>query len=88
MSGEGKELVRLAFPSINTNCHAFYSGIIIGASSLAQLKTNCAYLKKGPLPEDVLKALDTAWRIAKAETPEYWHLKLEYSYDTQKSLFQ
>lgn len=33
-------------------------GVIIGCSSLAQLESNLADFEKGPLPEDVLAALD------------------------------
>lgn len=62
-------------------------GIIIGISNRAQLKGNLDALDKGPLPEDVLKALDEAWLIAKVETPVYWHLDLKYTYDTRKALF-
>ncbi|KAG9092965.1 hypothetical protein FRC06_011725 [Ceratobasidium sp. 370] len=47
-------------------------GIIIGASSVAQLEQNCADSAKGPLPEEVLEALDTAWDKVGAECPPYW----------------
>jgi aflatoxin B1 aldehyde reductase len=33
-------------------------GVIIGCSSLKQLEDNLADFQKGPLPEDVLEALD------------------------------
>ncbi|KAF1815615.1 Aldo/keto reductase [Eremomyces bilateralis CBS 781.70] len=62
-------------------------GIIIGVSSINQLKGNLADLEKGPLPEEVVKALDEAWLINKATTANYWHLDLKYTYDTQKALF-
>ena len=62
-------------------------GVIVGVSSFEQLQGNLDDLEKGPLPEDVVEALDQAWMIAKATTPNYWHLALEYSYDTQKALF-
>jgi aflatoxin B1 aldehyde reductase len=62
-------------------------GIIIGVSSLDQLKGNLTDLEKGPLPEEVVQALDQAWLVAKATAPDYWHLKLEYTYDTVKSTF-
>lgn len=51
-------------------------GIIIGVSSVAQLDANLKDCEKGPLPEDVVKALDQAWLVAKADTPNYWHLDL------------
>ena len=62
-------------------------GIILGASSIAHLDSNLSDLEKGPLPEDVLQALDRAWMIAKVNTPNYWHLDLAYTYDTKKVLF-
>ncbi|KAI0187031.1 aflatoxin B1 aldehyde reductase member 3 [Astrocystis sublimbata] len=62
-------------------------GIIIGISSYDQLDGNLDAIEKGPLPEDVVKALDEAWDIAKAEAPNYWHKDLVYTYDTQKALF-
>jgi aflatoxin B1 aldehyde reductase len=62
-------------------------GIIIGVSSLTQLKQNLELLEKGPLPEEVVKALDEAWLVAKSTTAPYWHLDLKYTYDTEKALF-
>ena len=61
-------------------------GIIIGVSSQQQLEQNLADLEKGPLPEEVLKALDEAWLIAKPTTANCWHGELEYKYDTKKAL--
>ena len=63
-------------------------GVIIGVSSFNQLESNLKDLEKGPLPQDVIKALDEAWLITKATTPQYWHLSLDYKYDTQKALFK
>lgn len=63
-------------------------GIIIGVSSLAQLEGNLKDVNKGPLPEEVVKVLNEAWLLCKATTPNYWHLDLNYTYDTQKSLFR
>ncbi|KAH6986125.1 NADP-dependent oxidoreductase domain-containing protein [Ilyonectria sp. MPI-CAGE-AT-0026] len=62
-------------------------GILIGASSLAQLESNLNDLEKGPLPEDVVTALDEAWLLSKADTANYWHGDLDYTYDVQASLF-
>ena len=62
-------------------------GIIIGASSLAQLESNLDSVEKGPLPADVVQALDEAWGVSKADTADYWHGELEYGYDTHKALF-
>ncbi|OAT00173.1 uncharacterized protein BDCG_16500 [Blastomyces dermatitidis ER-3] len=41
-------------------------GIIVGVSSFEQLQANLADIEKGPLPEEVVKALDEAWLVAKA----------------------
>jgi len=62
-------------------------GVIIGASSLAQLESNITDLEKGPLPDDVVQALDEAWLIAKATTADFWHGELKYTYNTQEALF-
>ncbi|KKP04146.1 aldo/keto reductase [Trichoderma harzianum] len=62
-------------------------GIIIGVSSIAQLENNLDNVEKGPLPEEVVKALDEAWAISKAESTNYWHGDLEYTYDPIKVLF-
>ena len=63
-------------------------GVIIGVSSLDQLKSNLADLEKGPLPDEVIKVLDEAWMITKPTTANYWHLDLKYTYDTQEALFK
>jgi len=44
-------------------------------------------LEKGPLPDEVVQALDEAWNVSKADTPNYYHLDLKYTYDTRKALF-
>ena len=62
-------------------------GIIIGASSIGQLENNITDLEKGPLPEDVVQALDEAWLIAKPTTADFWHGELKYTYNTQEALF-
>ena len=61
-------------------------GILLGVSSLDQLKGNLADVEKGPLPEDVVKAIDQAWLVSKAEAPNYWHGQVQYGYDTRKAL--
>lgn len=63
-------------------------GVIIGVSSIGQLESNLKDLEKGPLPDAVVKALDEAWLIAKPTTPNYWHLDLAYTYNTQEALFK
>ncbi|KAI9369196.1 NADP-dependent oxidoreductase domain-containing protein [Aspergillus egyptiacus] len=63
-------------------------GIIIGVSSFSQLESNLEDVQKGPLPEEVVEALDKAWLITKPTTPNYWHLDLKYTYNTQEALFK
>jgi aflatoxin B1 aldehyde reductase len=62
-------------------------GIITGFSSFAQLETNLTDLQKGPLPAEVVDALDSAWGQSQADSNSFWHGKLEYGYDTTKVLF-
>jgi aflatoxin B1 aldehyde reductase len=62
-------------------------GVVMGVSSFSQLKSNLAALQKGPLPQDVVDALDQAWLISKPTTTNYWHLELKYTYDTMAALF-
>ncbi|KAI1874323.1 uncharacterized protein JN550_002902 [Neoarthrinium moseri] len=62
-------------------------GVIIGISSLEQLDGNLDALENGPLPDDVVQALDQAWKITKADAPNYWHKELAYTYDTKEALF-
>ncbi len=47
-------------------------GIVVGVSSMSQLKINLTDLEKGPLPEDVVQTLDLAWQITKASSTTYW----------------
>ncbi|KAJ8097669.1 NADP-dependent oxidoreductase domain-containing protein [Lipomyces tetrasporus] len=56
-------------------------GIIIGVSSLEQLQDNINAIESGPLPEDVVVALDAAWKVVKSDVSPYWNGKLVYSYD-------
>lgn len=63
-------------------------GVIIGISSKQQLESNLADIEKGPLPDEVLKVLDQAWLVTKPTAANYWHGKLEYTYDTQKALLE
>ncbi|KAF2729736.1 Aldo/keto reductase [Polyplosphaeria fusca] len=62
-------------------------GLVIGASSISQLKNNLEVIERGPLPKEVVDVLDRGWRIAKGQAPEYWHLDLNYTYDTCEELF-
>ncbi|OPB45260.1 short chain dehydrogenase/reductase [Trichoderma guizhouense] len=56
-------------------------GVIFGVSKISQLDQNILDLQKGPLPEEVVKALDAAWIIAKGTSPNPWHTPLEYTYE-------
>ncbi len=47
--------------------------IIIGASNVAHMEQNMVDLEKGPLPQDVLKALDEGWERVKGISLKYWH---------------
>lgn len=47
--------------------------LIIGASSTGHLEENLKDLEKGPLPEEVLNALDQAWSRTRATTGKYFH---------------
>jgi len=47
--------------------------VIIGASSLKHIEQNLLDLEKPPLPEDVVKAIDEAYEIVKANASHYWH---------------
>lgn len=47
--------------------------VIIGASSTKHLEDNLKDMEKGPLPEDVLEALNEAWAIAKGSAWNYYH---------------
>ncbi|KAI9741134.1 MAG: hypothetical protein M1834_002847 [Cirrosporium novae-zelandiae] len=51
----------------------FGDAIIVGASRASQLEENLADLEKGPLPEDVVAALDAGWLKVKGESPKYFH---------------
>ncbi|UKZ82414.1 hypothetical protein TrVFT333_010202 [Trichoderma virens FT-333] len=56
-------------------------GVIFGVSKITQLDQNILDLQKGPLPEDVVKALDAAWIIAKGTSQNPWFTPLVYTYE-------
>ncbi|KAI0470432.1 Aldo/keto reductase [Xylariaceae sp. FL0804] len=58
--------------ALQTRAKGGNDGVIVGVSSFAQLEGNLRDCEKGPLPDDVLKALDKAWLIAKTSTPNYF----------------
>ncbi|KAI5115715.1 hypothetical protein M0805_009264 [Coniferiporia weirii] len=47
-------------------------GIILGVSSAKQLEQNCLDSEKGPLPDDVVAALEEAYKIVGFDAPPYW----------------
>jgi aflatoxin B1 aldehyde reductase len=47
-------------------------GVILGASSAAQLKQNCEDSEKGELPQEVLDVLNEAKRLVGMDVPKYW----------------
>ncbi|KAJ3255553.1 hypothetical protein HK103_006189 [Boothiomyces macroporosus] len=47
--------------------------ILIGASSLKQMQENMKDLEKGPLPQEVVDALDQAWLRVKGHATNYFH---------------
>ncbi len=48
------------------------NGLILGASTIIQLKVNVEALSKGPLPPEVITSLDNAWNIVGSECPNYF----------------
>lgn len=47
--------------------------IIIGASSVKHIQENLDNLEKGPLPEEVVQALDKGWEGCKGTSIRYYH---------------
>jgi len=47
-------------------------GVIIGASSASQLEANYLDSAKGPLPKEIVEAIDSAWLLIKGHDPLYW----------------
>ncbi|KAK9236968.1 NADP-dependent oxidoreductase domain-containing protein [Lipomyces kononenkoae] len=47
--------------------------VIIGASSTKHLQENLIDLEKGPLPDEILEALDHAWTKTKGVASNYFH---------------
>ena len=45
--------------------------IILGASTIQQLQQNLDVFERGPLPEDVVKAVDQVWHNLRGITPNY-----------------
>lgn len=51
----------------------FGDSVIIGASGLIHIEQNLIDLEKGPLPTDVVKALDDAWLVVAPYAVPYFH---------------
>lgn len=51
----------------------FGDAVIIGASKTEQLEENLINLEKGPLAEDVVKALDEGWETVRGVCAPYFH---------------
>jgi len=58
--------------ALKTRVKGGNDGVIIGVSNFSQLEGNLKDLEKGPLPEEVVKALDEAWMVTKATAPTYF----------------
>lgn len=48
--------------------------ILIGASKLNHLQQNMETVNAGPLPEELAETFETAWKITKGDSPEYFTL--------------
>ena len=46
-------------------------GVIIGASRPDQLEESLINFEKGPLPEDVVEAIENGWKAIKGVAPQY-----------------
>lgn len=47
-------------------------GILLGASRFEQMEQNMVAATKGELPQSILDAMDSAWEIAKPDSPTYF----------------
>lgn len=47
--------------------------IIVGASSARQLEESLNALEKGPLPDEIVEAMEKGWSKVKGLVPKYWH---------------
>ena len=48
-------------------------GVIVGASSTKHLESNLQALDEGPLPQDVVDALDEGWSRVRGAPLKFWH---------------
>ncbi len=47
-------------------------GILLGASRQEQMTQNMSATEKGKLPQPIIDAMDTAWEMAKVDSPSYF----------------
>ena len=65
----------LSAPEVSTRWLAHHSalgeadGIVLGASTLSQPEGNLGDIKKGPLSDEVVKAVEEMWEAVKGEAP-------------------
>jgi len=45
--------------------------VILGASKPAQLEESLSICEKGPLPDELVKAMDDVWAAAEADAPSF-----------------
>ncbi|KAJ5354242.1 Aldo/keto reductase [Penicillium brevicompactum] len=48
-------------------------GVVIGSSSPQQLRENMDAMKSGPLPDEVIDALNQGWEVIRGKELLYWH---------------
>ncbi|KAJ3865552.1 Aldo/keto reductase [Lentinula novae-zelandiae] len=76
--GDANEL-SMAEIALRWLCHhsvlkrEFGDSVLIGASSLKHVKQNLVDLEKGPLPENVIEALDKGWETVRPYASSYYH---------------
>lgn len=70
----------------NNKAGAVSDVVVIGASSKEQLEESLDVLEQGPLSEEVLRRLDEAWKMVKAEADPYWAGQLVYGPNNQEAL--
>ncbi|KAH7076013.1 NADP-dependent oxidoreductase domain-containing protein [Paraphoma chrysanthemicola] len=58
--------------ALNTRSKGGNDGVVVGVSNFQQLEENLRDFGKGPLPHDIVEALEKAWLITKATAPSYW----------------
>lgn len=64
-------------------------GVLIGVGKMEHLDSNLDDLEKGPLPAEVVEALEAAWNVARTANVVYWHGgdEIKYEYDTVEAVF-